>query len=120
MNNKIKTYKTISYLGAFVYVLLGFLTIGSIINGTIGLYINLIVGVIFIIIGYYFYAKAKSFMILIDNVKKSNNETQATLNAIAKFLFFEKVLIITGLLFGVILLSAAISRVFGEKLPIFG
>jgi len=115
-----KFYKIVSYLGAFSYILLGILTIGSIINGTKGLYINLIIGVFFTIIGYYLYAKAKSIIKLITNIKKLNNEKQITLNSITLFLLFEKIFIVISLLFGIILLSAAISRVFGENLPIFG
>ncbi|MGQ7869713.1 hypothetical protein [Sunxiuqinia sp. sy24] len=115
-----KFYKIASYLCTFSYILLGLLTIGSIINGTIGLYINLIMGVLFTTIGYYLYAKAKSTIKLIDNIKKLNNEKQVTLNSIAQFLLFEKLFIVISLLFGIILLSAVISRVFGENLPVFG
>jgi riboflavin transporter FmnP len=57
-----KLYKIESYLGAFLYIILGFLTIGSILNGTIGWWINLIMGMLFIAIGYYLYSKVKSII----------------------------------------------------------
>lgn len=115
-----KLYKTAAYLGAFSYILLGLLTIGGIINSTIGLYINLIMGVFFITIGCYLYLRAKSIIKLLPNIKDLNNEKQETLNAITRFLFFEKIFITLSLLLGIILLSGAISRVFLEKMPIFG
>lgn len=115
-----KLYKIVSYLGAFSYILLGLLTIGSIINGTFGFYINLIIGVFFTTIGYYLYLKAKNIIKLIANIENLNTGKQVTLNSITRFLFFEKIFIIMSLLLGIILLSAAISRVFGENLPIFG
>ncbi|MGY0425312.1 MAG: hypothetical protein ACWIPI_00575 [Polaribacter sp.] len=117
MNKKFKTYKILSHLGAILYVILGSLTIGSIVNGRLELYINLIMGGFFIIMGYYLYLKAKSTIRLITNIE---NLSEATLNSISRFLFFEKIFVIMYFLLGIILLSGAISRVFGENLPIFG
>ena len=120
MNVKMKFYKIVSYSAALSYVILGCLTIGSIINGTLGLYINLIMGIFFIAIGYYLYAKAKSIIILIDNVETLNNGKQVIMNSISRFMLFEKIFFLISLLLGIIFLSAAISRVFGENVPIFG
>ena len=115
-----KFYKIVSYLGVFSFILLGLLTIGSIIYSTTGWVINLIMGLFFTTIGYYLYAKAKSVIKLIFNINKMNNERHVTLKSIDRFMFFEKIFIICCLLFGALLLSLAFSRIFGENLPIFG
>ncbi len=120
MDRKIELHKIVSYLGALLYIVLGFLTIGSIINETSGLYINLIMGILFITIGYYLYSRAKSVIELMVSIENLSSGEQVFLNAIARFLLFEKIFIFISLLLGIILLSAAILRVFWENLAIFG
>ncbi|MCF6172756.1 MAG: hypothetical protein L3J44_03095 [Campylobacteraceae bacterium] len=92
----------------------------SIVYGTIGMYINLTVGVFFMAIGYYLYLKASSTMNLINSITKTASEKQETSNAITRFVILEKIFTIGIFLIGAILLMAVVSRMFGEQLPIFG
>ena len=115
-----KAIKLVSKIAALSYIVLGLLTIGSIINGTTGLFINLTIGVLFIIIGFYLYARAKNIVILITETEDLNKEKNRIINALARFLIFERIFIVISLSFGIFLLSGAISRVFRENMPIFG
>jgi len=58
---KKKLFKGIAFLGAGLWMLSGVITIGSILNGTVGFFINIVVGVIFILIGVYVLTKAVCF-----------------------------------------------------------
>lgn len=115
-----RLYKIISFTGALTYMLLGLVTVGSVLNGNTGLYINLLMGLIFIGTGYYLYEKAKHIIILLLEVKNSDIRRSLSPKTLTKFLFLEKIFVLVSLLFGVVILSAAISRVFFERMPIFG
>lgn len=57
-----QAYKTAAFSAAALYLISGILIIGSILNGTIGLFINLIVGIMFIYAGAYLYARAENII----------------------------------------------------------
>lgn len=115
-----KSFKIISRIGAVSYIILGLVTIGSIFNGTMDLYINLIMGVLIMATGYYLYAKANSIIALLTTIGDSTSDRQATSNTVTRFLLFETIFAVASLLLGGILLSGAVSRVFLEKMPVFG
>jgi len=112
MTKFVQVYKYIGFLSATVFTILGLITLGSILHNTIGFYLNVIMGVIFGAVGYYLYAKTQSVLKLLPNVQQSK--------VYNRFLLLELVFSITTLFVGILLLSGAISRVFGEQLPIFG
>lgn len=115
-----KFYIIISKCAAFSYVLLGLITIGSVINKTIGLSINLIMGGFFIAIGFYLYSKGESVIVLKANTNILSKEKHKFLKSIDRFMFFEKIFMSISLLLGILFLYAAITRIFGENTPVFG
>ena len=113
-------YKFAAYFGALVWLAIGLLTIGSIIHGTIGLAANISVGLIFAGIGYYLYLKAKNTTGLLINLDKLDSKSHALTKQRNQFLLLEKIFAALSLLFGLILITGVLSRVFGEHMPIFG
>jgi len=112
----IKLHKFIAYVGAWLWITLGGLTISSILLGTVGWAINVVIGTLFILIGCFFYWRTHSFhrfyMANADNLRKDKLFHQHLLP--------ETLLTLCILLFVGILLLAGMSRVFGEGYPIFG
>ena len=113
-----KTYKIMARVAAALYLISGILIIGSIINGAIGLFINLIVGILFICAGSYLYARAENIIRLIGGIKPERAD-QAD-SALRRFLFFEYLFISAGNLIGMVFLYGVSHRVFAEKMPVFG
>lgn len=113
-----KTYKIMARVAAALYLISGILIIGSIINGAIGLFINLIVGILFICAGSYLYARAENIIRLIGGIKHDRAD-QAD-GVLRRFLFFEYLFISAGNLIGMVFLYGVLHRVFAEKMPVFG
>ena len=103
---------------AALYLISGILIIGSIINGAIGLFINLIVGLLFICAGFYLYARAENIIRLISGLKPERADQ--TDGILKRFLFFEYLFISAGNLIGMVFLYGVLHRVFAEKMPVFG
>lgn len=96
--------------------MLGALTIGSILLSTLGWGINLVMGFVFAGIGGFVYLKAHylhKFLTAVPDDSRSNP-------ALEKFVALENIFVTLSLLFAIVLLTAAASRVFGEGYPIFG
>ena len=108
-------YLLFFYLNALAWLLLGLLSIGSIINGSDGLMINIVLGSLFILIGIYFYLRTKNHqkLLLLFAEKKADQYFK-------HFILLEKILISMSLFFIFILLSGVIHRIFGENMPVFG
>ncbi|WP_215225239.1 hypothetical protein [Echinicola shivajiensis] len=118
--NRLKLLRWTSNLTVFIWMLLGLITIGSILNGTAGIFINIIVGLIFSATGIYFLLRKNSFEKMATSAflpKTENNQHQ---NPFSRFLALEIVLVIMTVILGTLMLSAVVSRAFFEKLPIFG
>ena len=113
-----QAYKIIAFSGAAFYFITGVLIIGSILNGAIGLFINLIVGLLFICAGFYLYARAENIIRLISGLKPERAD-QAD-GILKRFLFFEYLFICAGNLIGMVFLYGVLHRVFAEKMPVFG
>ena len=113
-----QAYKTAAFSGAAFYFITGVLIISSIINGAIGLFINLIVGIMFISAGFYLYARAENIIRLISGLKPGRAD-QAD-SALKRFLFFEYLFIGAGNLIGMVFLYGVLHRAFAEKMPVFG
>ena len=113
-----KTYKIMARAAAAFYFITGVLIIGSIINGTIGLFINLIIGIMFLCASFYLYARAENIIRLIGGLKPERAD-QAD-SVLQRFLFFEYIFIGAGSLIGMVFLYGVLYRVFAEKMPVFG
>ena len=113
-----QAYKIVAFSGAAFYFITGVLIIGSIINGAIGLFINLIIGIMFICAGFYLYARAENIIRLIGGLKPDQAD-QAD-RVLKRFLFFEYIFIGAGNLIGMVFLYGVLHRVFAEKMPVFG
>ena len=115
---RMKTYKIMACVAADLYLISGISIIGSIINGTIGLFINLIVGIMFISAGFYLHARADNIIRLTSGIKPERAD-QAD-SVLKRFLFFEYIFIGAGNLIGMVFLYGVSYRVFAEKMPVFG
>lgn len=107
-----KLLKTTVYTTVIIWLLTGILIVASIINDTMGAPINLFMGVVFIAIAYYLYVKAQNSLTLLQIPFETNIKKQ--------FFRIELVFFILSLLFGLLLLSGTFSRVFIEKMTVFG
>lgn len=96
---------------ALLWLLLALLTVGGIALSTIGWVINLVMSVVFALIAAFFRLRGQSLKPLL---------TALDLRQINRFLQTEILLLLLANLFAAILLSAALSRILGERLPVFG
>ncbi len=123
MNNKALNFlKILSYAVFSIWVLLGGLTFLSIYYGMTGFVINIVMGCVFILIGLYLFLKAKNILALFYSFNRFtiNKNTNIINTQFKKMIFFENIFILLSLLIGLIFLTAIFSRVFSEKLPVFG
>ena len=123
MNNKALNFlKILSYAVFSIWVLLGVLTFLSIYYGMTGFVINIVMGCVFILIGLYLFLKAKNILALFYSFNRFtiNKNTNIINTQFKKMIFFENIFILLSLLIGLIFLTAIFSRVFSEKLPVFG
>ena len=114
-NNLLKIIALATYPCTALWIVSGIITIGSIYLSSIGLAINIIVGIIFILIGVYFYLKEKSLLQLLANECVGPDSKLRT-----KVIAGEIIFIIMMFLVGVIILSAVLQRVFGDGVSVFG
>ncbi len=112
----IEWYKNIAYVGTVLWTGLGFLTIGSIALSSIGWAINLVMGSLFILIGYFLYLRAKNFYRFFRAI------TPDPLNFfyLQKFLRLDLAFVVGITFLSGLMLMAGIFRVFGEGFAIFG
>ena len=112
----IQWYKYSALIGAILWIGLGALTLGSIVLSSIGWVINLVIGLIFILIGYFLYLRASKlvrFYVTATDDVQNNPHMQ-------RFLRLDLMLVLSTCFLGGLLLTAGISRVFGEGYAIFG
>lgn len=113
-----KAYKIAAFSAAALYLSSGLLIIGSILNGAIGLFISLIVGIMFISAGFYLHARAENIIRLIGGIKPERADRADSV--LKRFLLFEYLFIGAGNLIGMVFLYGVLYRVFAEKMPVFG
>ena len=112
----IQWYKNLALVSAFFWVGLGVLTVGSIIVSSLGWIINLIMGILFIFIGWYLYARSDSFYRLFSSSASDMQNNPY----IQRFLRFDLIFVLGTCFVGGLLLMASMSRVFGEGFAVFG
>ena len=103
-----------------IFFLSGAIIMSSIYNSSIWWHVNVIMGGIFMLIGLYYYAKAKSIHVLILMIKGSSEIKQRKFSPLINFLFYENVLLLISLLVGIAMLFGIIHRVLGENKAVFG
>lgn len=112
----IRRYRNIAFVSAALWVGLGGLTVGSIALSSIGWVINLVMGLLFMLIGVYLYFRAKNLHRFYETITPTARNNPY----IQRFLNLELIFVLSTCFVGVIFLSAGISRVFGEGYAIFG
>ena len=123
MSNKTLNFlKALSYAVFTVWVLLGVFTFLSIYYGMTGIIINIVMGAVFILIGLYLFLKAKNILALFYSFNRFtiNKNTNIINTQFKKMIFFENIFMLLSLVIGLIFLTAIFSRMFSEKLPVFG
>jgi hypothetical protein len=113
-NIRIKILQFAAYLSNLFWIMAGLSTIGSIYLSTNSFATNLIVGLIFILMGLYIYYKVKYLSEFLTKVEIGEHN-----RLFKKVIFGEIIFIILFLFVGIIIFSAVLSRVFGEGFPVF-
>jgi hypothetical protein len=106
-----------SYIIFGVYAITGLVTVVSIVHGIYNPFLNTFMGTLFIGLGYFGYAKIKSLLQLMEHIPNSADQLQLSAH---RFLLFEGLCMSVGLLIGIAFLTAVLTRVLGEQLPVFG
>lgn len=116
----IKSYKITANISVFIWILIGVLVIYSTFLDKLIMFVNILMGFVFLFIGLYLYKKTKNTICLIDEILEFKNEHKNSFGSINKFLRTELIFNIVNILFSMILLSGTISRVFYESKAVFG
>ena len=114
-NLRLKILHFATYLTILLWITTGLITIGSIYLSRIGFVTNIIVGILFILLGVYFYFKEKALSELLGKTYKKEQDKLHN-----KVILGEIIFIMVALLVGGTILSAVISRVFWEGYAVFG
>ncbi|MEN7551644.1 hypothetical protein AAG747_27260 [Rapidithrix thailandica] len=115
MKGKTQLYRVISLAGALLWCMTGIIIIGSMLNEISQAFINSMMGMIFLAIGYYLYLKSRNSLQLLTGYLKTENRT-----VLNKFFLLECIFASVIFFTGLLLFSATVSRAFFEKMPIFG
>ena len=122
MTKMVIFYRFASYAGLAIWLLLGLLSIGGIFLGIIGFMVNIVMGIIFFLVGFYLHLKAKTTLSLFCNIIELGNSIKHNTidSLLERVVLLDLVLILLCLFLGLAILTGAILRIFGEGLPIFG
>lgn len=104
----------IMYAAATTWALIGLFVILSVLHSTLAWPINIIMGLVFLAIGYFLYLKAKNSLALLYENKPLYTKQ------LKHFFTLETILFALALLLGLVLLSGTLSRVLGEQMAVFG
>lgn len=108
-------FSIIAYLTVILWGATGVLVIGSIVHSVVGLPINIIVGLVFMVIAWFLYLKQRNTLQIIALLTAENHQQLAK-----RLLRLESILFILSGVFAAILFSGAFFRVFTEKMAVFG
>ncbi|MCT4615256.1 MAG: hypothetical protein N4A49_10330 [Marinifilaceae bacterium] len=110
--------KSLTILNSIIYGLTSSLIIisGFFENGIF--MINFIIGCFLWLITIFILLKGKSSHILKTNITPYTREED--IQALKKFIFYEKTLYVIIFIFGIIIFSGVCSRVIGEQMSVFG
>jgi len=112
----IRWHKNSALVSAILWIGIGAITIYSVALSSFGWGINLIMGFLFILLGWFLYIRANCFhrFFLTSTADIQNNPH------FKRFLRLDLMFVLSTCLVGGLLLSASISRVFGEGYAVFG
>ncbi len=110
-----KILKITAYTAVVIWGLIGILVAISTAYSNIGFFINIFMSVLFMAIAYFLYVKAKNNLAMLQ-IQTDNNYKKTQ----KQFFRIELLFFTLSLLFGLLLLSGAISRVLYEKMAVFG
>lgn len=114
-NLRLKILQFATYLTILLWITTGLIIVGSIYLSRIGFVINLVIGILFILIGMYFYLKEKAFSKLLTQICEGKQDKLHK-----KVILGEIIFIMMALFIGATALSAVSSRVFGQGFAVFG
>ncbi len=109
-----KKLKYVSCLTALIWMMIGVITLGSILLSDIGWVINLTVGFVFVLFSTLLFLKEKNFLLLISD---SDPEDKIIQKKAVRYELFSLLIV---LIVGVISLFGVSHRVFIEKFAVFG
>lgn len=109
----LKIIQFISILTTIVWLLAGLLTIGSLLISTIGILINISVGVFFILIGIYIYLKFRYFLIFLTHSLPKKADY-----SYAGILITESIFFLVSFSIGIVILYLVWFRTFYEGLAV--
>lgn len=108
-------FNFIAYLAVTSWSLTGITILGGIIIEPMMFILNLIIGVGFVIVGWFLYLKLNNIKQVIVLLTTTENK-----QICERLIRFETILFALCALLGILLLSGAISRVFIEQKAVFG
>jgi len=115
MNIKLKILQIGTNIVAVLWLSSSVLTIGSIYLSTIGMFINITIGIIFLMISVFYFEKQRRLYILLSSVCQERNR-----DLCKKVISLELIGILLGIFFASIVIFAIIHRVFYEGFAVFG
>lgn len=116
MLEKIKTYKIATNISETLWFTNGVITFASIYSEIIHLYISVIVGLIFIMIGIYTYLKVKNILKIIEH---SGNMNKENVSAYKQLLLHENIFTFISIAIGLLVFYSLILITLGDRLPVF-
>ena len=115
MNKKLKVLQISAYATALLWLTSGVLTIGSIYLSTIGAFINITVGSIFLIIAVFYMEKQKRLYFLLNQTCKKDPTVLCQ-----KVISLELLSMGIAIFLGLIVVYAITHRIFYEGFAVFG
>lgn len=111
-----KFHDIISILNALLWITLAVMTWVSVSFGSVSWTPNLLMELLFFLVGMFFYTRA-NYLQRLALVQQKNGKLNKYL---LKYLYLDNVFVFLSLIMVIVLNTAAASRVLGERLPIFG
>lgn len=112
----VRGYKITSLMSFVLWGALGAITIGSIARSPVAWGINLIMGLLFVMTGWFLYQRANNFYRYVS----TNPAERLSDQHLKHFLLFDFVLVCITVLVGALLFVMSIFRVFMEGYAVFG
>jgi len=113
---EVKTYRIATIISSLLWISNGVITILSIANSYIGIYINIIVGLIFIAIGIFTIYKSNIILKIYHEKTTSKNIG----NSFSKLLYLESAYTFISISIALLIISAITHRAFVEHFAVFG
>lgn len=113
-------YQVISSCGALFWIMARILIISSLRHSLIAAYINLAIGIIFALFGFFLFIRAKLFLLTMKSIRNKHYSNTKLANYVNKLFLTEMILNLLNIFVVLAMLSGVVFRVFIEKKPVFG